>query len=146
MSDAQIQTINVEAETALLEGKVEALVTTFYSNERPLAGLAGLMDWRFHGVVSKYFKSGVITGKAGECVYFPYTRHGTTFHLLFVGAGPSSTPGHRLQIPKESVEALHKNLTTLKIGKIGVSKKDFGNVTEEYFTKHFKGISLWITN
>src|SRR5689334_2527854 len=134
----------VDAEKALFEGQIQGIIVTSYENERPLCGLAGILDWRFHGAISKCILKGAITGKVGECVYFPMNRHGFTYHILLAGAGHSSAPGQRETVPADTLHALHKNLVSLKLPKIGISKSDFGNVTSEYLTKHLKGASLWI--
>lgn len=138
-----VERITVPADQALFEGKVDGLVIAFHENERPLWGLAGLMDWRFQGAVSRHLRRGEITGKPGECVYLPVSRNGITYHLIFVGGGFSSQPGRRTSLPAESLRSLRKNLASLKIQKLGASKSDFGDVSEDYFSDHLKGIPIW---
>lgn len=133
-----------DVEKALFDGQIQGLAMTFYQNERPLCGLAGIMDWHFQGAISQCIQKGVITGKVGECVYFPLTRRGTTFHLVLAGAGHSSSPGQRDTVSSDTLHSLQKNLLSLGLSKIGVSKSDFGDVNSDYFTKHLKGVSLWI--
>ncbi len=137
--------ISLNADRALFEGQFTALALSCYQNERPPCGLLGIMDWHFHGLISKYIRQGAILGKVGECVYLPFAKNGMTFHLVLTGGGTSNTPGERNQLPHEALQVLQKNLVNLKISKVGISKSDFGNVSNEALAKNLKGVSLWIT-
>ena len=137
--------LNTTAERALIEGDFNCLVVTFYQNERPPSGLAGILDWYFQGALSYYLRSNAIKGEAGECVYLPLTRHGSTFHILLAGSGHSPQPGKRGAVPAATLHALKKNLLALHPPKVGISKSDFGNAGPEFFSKHFEGVPLWIT-
>ncbi len=134
--------LELDGDRALFEGKIQGIVATCYVDERPLRGLAGLLDWRFQGLISRCLRAGAITGRAGECAYVPVTRHGNTFHVFIVGAGHLPDSGKRQPIPAETLIPLRKNLSSLRIGSIGFSKSDFGNPGEEYFNRHFKGITF----
>lgn len=136
----------MEVEKALFDGQVQGVIAVFYENERPLRGLAGVLDWRFHGVLSQFILAGAMSGKKGECAYLPISRNGSTFHLLLAGAGQNSSPGARPHIPQEALQYLHRNLRSLGALRVGVSRSDFGSVKDDYFAKHFKGVSLWIGN
>jgi hypothetical protein len=110
--------------------ELDGLAVTFYENERPLRGLVGLLDWRFHGAISDYVRAGAVSGKSGECVYLPIRSAGghgeKVYHLILVGAGSASEPGARRKLSSEALQQLKKNLASLKLKKIGVSKQDFG--------------------
>lgn len=138
------QNLEIPAETALFQGEVDGIVATFFENERPLAGLAGLLDWRLHGAISERLRAGAISGKAGECVYLPWTRHGVTRHVLLVGAGFSEAPGRRGKPDAEAWQTLKKNLPALGLKRIGVSRADFGNMTDSELHQQLKGVPLWI--
>src|SRR5690348_6225295 len=97
--------LDISADQALFSGAVQGFVITCFENERPPNGLAGLVDWRLHGAISYYLQEGAVTGKLGECTYFPFTRNGVTYHFVLVGAGESSQPGGRKQIPAEALRA-----------------------------------------
>jgi hypothetical protein len=127
-------------EDALIDHDVDALVATISENERPLLGLAGLLDWRFQGAISSCLRSGAITGKVGECVYFPVSKNGRLYKILLLGVGSHPT------VTAEALKPLQKNLSSLKLNSVGVSRKDFGNPPEELFTKYLKGISLRVTS
>ena len=146
MSKPQNPLLETAPERALFEGKVQALVVAFYQNERPPQGLAGVLDWYFQGTISRYLRSGAISGRIGECTYFPCNRNGTTFHIILAGAGIASAPGRREQLPGETLTTLQKNLASLRLEKVGISKADFGNITSEFLAKHMKGVPLWITH
>lgn len=145
-SKSQGNLLEVEAEQALFEGKVQALAVAFYQNERPPRGLSGVLDWYFQGAISNYIRSGAISGRIGECTYFPFDRNGSTFHIILAGAGIASYPGKRDQLPAQTLTTLQKNLASLRLEKIGISKADFGNVTSEFLAKHMKGVPLWIAH
>jgi hypothetical protein len=138
-------TLEMSPDRALFEGKVQGLVATCYQNERPLSGLAGLLDWRFQGAISNCLRIGAFSGEPGECVYLPVTRNERTYHLILAGCGYTSAHGSRVHVPPETLTLLRKNLASLRIPQIGVSRGDFGNATHEYFAKNLKGVPLWIT-
>ncbi len=50
------------------ETSAELLACTVWSDERPLRGLAGLLDWRMSGRLSALAKSGFLGGERGEVV------------------------------------------------------------------------------
>jgi hypothetical protein len=137
--------LDLDAERALFDGAVDGLVCLFFRNERPLHGLSGVLDWRFHGQISQTLRLGAIQGETGECVYMPAFRHGRTFHLILAGAGVSETPGVRGRPPGETLEKIRKNLLSLKISKFGISRKDFGGATDAFLSQHLKGVGLWVS-
>lgn len=49
----------------------EVLVCGLHSDERPPHGVAGLVDWRLGGRVSKLIQSGFATGALGEVLLVP---------------------------------------------------------------------------
>lgn len=137
-----METLELDGDSALFEGKIQGIILTCHENERPLQGLAGLMDWRFEGALSRFIQAGFFSGKPGECVYVPVTKLGKTYHILLVGAGKTPFAGRRGQVPPESLKILKKNLSTLKLTKLGASRSDFGNVNTEFFSKHLGGADL----
>lgn len=140
-----IKKLNQDAETALFSGQLSGLVALCYINERPMQGLSGLLDWRFHGSFSRYLKEGAFSGEIGEVIYLPVERTDRIFHLILVGGGESSSPGARTGIPERSLAALTRNLRGLKLEKIGISTSDFGQNEEEYYSKKMGGIPLCLT-
>lgn len=146
MQKFMIEVLNeVEADQALINRQIDGLVATLYENEKPLFGLSGFLDWRFHGAISECLRSGVLTGQVGECVYFPVSKNGQVYKLILAGAGKSNVPGQRTPPPAETLKALTKNLEGLKLTSVGVSRRDFGNPSEEFLNKNLRGISLRVT-
>jgi hypothetical protein len=144
MTEPQNNLTELPADRALFGGLVKGLILTFYQNERPPYGLLGLIDWHFHGAVSQTIRAGAITGRVGECAYFPLRKKKQIYHLLLIGAGPSNTPGERSALPSECLASVQKNIISLKLEKFGISRSDFGNVSFETLSKQLKGISLWV--
>ena len=99
----------LSAEEVLINHQVDALVATVSENERPLLGLAGLLDWRFQGAISACLRAGAITGKIGECVYFPVSKNGQLYKILLLGVGSHPT------VTAEAVKPLQKNLDQSQI-------------------------------
>ncbi len=145
MDEFSSHSLNIDADRALFEGQISNLVLTFYENESPPCGLLGLLDWRFHGKISKFIRQGALSGQLGECSYLPFKKNDRVFHLLLIGAGAAQKPGLRLPLAKTALKVLEKNLSALKWSKIGVSKSDFGDVNSDFFIQNFKGVPLWIT-
>lgn len=139
------QILEVDADRALFEGQLQGMILSCHENERPLRGLAGLLDWRFQGALSHGLRAGVLTGKAGECAYVPVARAGKTYHLILVGCGQMDS-SKRNKIPAASLGALQKNLKSLKLERIGISLSDFGGMSEsavEQISEPSKGALLW---
>jgi hypothetical protein len=122
---------SVDAGLALFDGRLQGLVALVTPDERPLQGLAGFLDWRFQGAISRCLQQGFLKGGAGECAYVPLSRNGVTYHLLLVGADS------RGPLPADSLKNLKKNLSTLKLSRIGVSRSDCAGT-------QFKGIPVCI--
>jgi len=142
----RIEHLEMDADPALFAGRLHGVVATFYENERPLQGLAGLLDWRFQGALSAYLRQGAVSGKAGECVYVPVAKNGRLFHLILVGGGRAPDWGTRNALTEESLAPLRKNLQSLKLDRMGVSRKDFGGGEDTWFNRAFKGVSFCLVN
>ena len=67
----------------------DALVLTFFRDERPLRGAAGLADWRLCGRLSRLIKLGRIGGDAGESLLMPPGRRLPFQRLMLFGLGPT---------------------------------------------------------
>ena len=75
---------------ALDAAAAESLCLFVASDERPLQGLSGLLDWRLSGKLSRLLRGGLLTGEAGEAVLTPPgPRLGFQKMFLF-GVGPSA--------------------------------------------------------
>lgn len=69
------------------DSPAELLVLHAFSDERPLTGLTGLVDWRLAGALSSWRIGGFSTGALGERVLYPTPRRLSHPRLLFVGLG-----------------------------------------------------------
>src|SRR5262249_61623679 len=91
---------------AVDQAAAESLCLFVGKDERPLRGLAGLVDWRLLARLSRLLRGGQITGDTGEAVLTsPGARLGFRKMFLF-GIGPADQPEHDLQLRVS--EALRK--------------------------------------
>jgi hypothetical protein len=82
---------------AIDQAAAESLCLFVTSDERPLTGLAGLVDWRLTARLSRLVRGGQLTGEAGEAVLTsPGPR--LAFRKMFLfGVGPSVQSDEQLQ-------------------------------------------------
>jgi hypothetical protein len=73
--------------------RVDVGLLLWCEDERPLRGLAGFVDWRRHGELSRMIRSGWCTGRAGESTMLPVREHLPMRRMLLHGLGPSSGLG-----------------------------------------------------
>lgn len=86
----------------------EVLVGTLLADERPPHGVAGLVDWRLAGKISRLLSEGFATGGVGEVLLIPGKPKLPFDKVLFFGLGVRS-------YFNETVfsEVVEKMLTTL---------------------------------
>ena len=72
----------------VVEAPGETIVALVPSDERPLLGDAGRIDWRLDGLLSEHLGSGYATGEAGEALLFPATPPLRASRVLMLGVGP----------------------------------------------------------
>src|SRR6185369_1867914 len=70
------------------ETGAEVIACGVYRDTRPLTGLAGLLDWRMAGRLSKLAKQGFLLGEVGEVLVVPARPRLTFDKLLAFGLGP----------------------------------------------------------
>jgi len=76
----------------------DTLVVPLPSDERPLRGDAGEVDWRVCGSISRMLLNGEVTGAPGEAILLPGLRPLRVVRMLLLGIGPArSLPGRPLQ-------------------------------------------------
>jgi len=91
---------------AIDQAAAESLCLFVGKDERPLTGLAGLVDWRLLARLSRLLRGGQITGDTGEAVLTsPGARLGFRKMFLF-GIGSADQSEHELQLRVS--EALRK--------------------------------------
>jgi hypothetical protein len=74
----------------------EVLAAATLEDERPAHGVAGLIDWRLSGRVSRLMFEGFITGRLGEVLLLPGKPHMPFDKLLLFGAGARADFGERV--------------------------------------------------
>lgn len=72
---------------ALDERPAEVIACCVWSDERPMRGLAGLLDWRLSGRVSRLAKERFVKGDVGEIVCMQGKPRLPFDKVLLVGAG-----------------------------------------------------------
>jgi hypothetical protein len=70
------------------ETGAEVIACGVYRDTRPITGLAGLLDWRMAGRLSKLAKQGFLLGEVGEVLVVPARPRLTFDKLLAFGLGP----------------------------------------------------------
>lgn len=68
--------------------KCEAILASFFSDERPLTGVLGLIDWRMCGFLSNAITRGTVKGAFGETVLVPLRPRFGVDKLFLLGLGP----------------------------------------------------------
>lgn len=73
------------------ETDAELMACGVFADERPFRGLAGLLDWRLAGKLSRLAKDGFVVGDVGEAVLLPVRPRLPADKLLVVGLGPKES-------------------------------------------------------
>jgi hypothetical protein len=71
----------------------EVVVCGVWKDRRPLTGLAGLLDWRLAGRLSRLAKKDFLVGDVGEVLVLPARPRLPFDKLLACGLGPHATFG-----------------------------------------------------
>ncbi|HEY2369455.1 MAG TPA: M17 family peptidase N-terminal domain-containing protein [Polyangiaceae bacterium] len=69
----------------------EVIACSVFQDERPMRGLAGLLDWRLAGRLSVLAKGDFLTGAEGEVVLVPGRPYVRFEKILVLGVGPRAT-------------------------------------------------------
>jgi hypothetical protein len=72
----------------LEEASAEVCACSIWSDERPMRGFAGLLDWRLGGRLSALLQSGFMRGDLGETLLVPGKPQVPFEKVLVVGLGP----------------------------------------------------------
>jgi hypothetical protein len=90
----------------------EVLVGSLTENERPVRGLAGLLDWRLNGRIASLLASGFATGKLGEVLLIPGKPRLPFDKVILFGLGQTANFGDRTY--REVVERILSTLEQLR--------------------------------
>lgn len=71
--------------------EAEVIVLPFFSDERPLVGAAGFVDWRLCGALSRKLMSSYLDGHFGEKGWVASPAKLKAGSLLLVGLGPRAS-------------------------------------------------------
>jgi hypothetical protein len=69
----------------------EAIFAPFFSDERPLKGVLGLIDWRLCGFVSRMMLQNIVQGQMGETVLLPLRPRLLVDKLFLFGLGAQAS-------------------------------------------------------
>lgn len=67
--------------------EVCAVGAFFFSDQRPLEGAAGLLDWRLGGALTRQLQQGLVAGRFGELVALRSNGKVAADWVMFLGAG-----------------------------------------------------------
>jgi len=73
------------------ETSAEVIACGIYRDARPMTGLAGLVDWRLCGQLSRLAKQGFLLGEVGEVLAVPVRPRLPFDKLLVAGLGPRAS-------------------------------------------------------
>jgi len=80
--------MRVEKFTKYLDDLVtDLIVAPIFEDDRPPLGIAGLIDWRLNGFLSKAILNGTLRGEKGEHVLLPLASRLPARRLLLIGLG-----------------------------------------------------------
>jgi hypothetical protein len=70
------------------QAEVDSLALGLFSDERPLRGVAGLIDWRLCGMLSRFIAGGRLSGAGAERVLMPGAGRIGASRVFVFGLGP----------------------------------------------------------
>ncbi len=92
--------------------RADALVLTFFEDERPLRGASGLVDWRLCGRLSGLIAEERITGRRGETTLLPPRPRLPFDRLMLYGLG--ATDEFDEEVCSSALCTIFDTLTSLK--------------------------------
>jgi len=108
--------------------ETDVVVLLFFSDERPLKGASGLVDWRLNGGISRLIETMRVTGDKGETTLIAPQGRIKGEKIMLVGLGDSSRIKKR-DIENTAIMILEK---LIKIGarkvSIAIPSKRFSSI------------------
>jgi hypothetical protein len=81
----------VQPDLRSLDGSgVELLACSIWRDQRPMRGVAGLLDWRLAGALSRLARKGFLAGELGDVVFVPGRPRLRFEKVLVFGLGARS--------------------------------------------------------
>jgi hypothetical protein len=99
----------------------ELIVCSLFEDQRPLRGMAGALDWRLRGFLSRFVISGRITGAKKEIVYIPIRHREAMRHILLVGLGSRRAE----RTGTTELELLSETVVRLGMKRVLISRSSF---------------------
>ncbi|MCA9637826.1 MAG: hypothetical protein KC420_17485 [Myxococcales bacterium] len=103
-SPLRVHELTMDVLDLLEGGPADTLVLPVWSDERPLTGLAALVDWRACGQLSANLRRGLTTGAHGESTLTLTRGIPSAWRMVLVGLGP------RGDLDREGAEAAGDHL------------------------------------
>ena len=118
---------------ALERSVVDLLVAGIFSDELPLQGGAGRVDWRLCGMISDQLLAGKICGERGEATLIPSAGRLQSNRVIVLGLGTRSK--YRLDMISQSVQQAVLRATalmapSLAMAPLGIAEDDFPRCAE----------------
>jgi hypothetical protein len=95
------------------EASAELLACCVWSDQRPMRGLAGLLDWRLAGRLSLLARDGFLRGEPGELLFVPGRPRLRFEKVLVFGAG--ARPAFGEPVFREIITHLLRALEGLRV-------------------------------
>lgn len=117
----------------LERSKVDLAVAGFFSDEHPLRGGAGRVDWRLCGLVSEQILAGRIEGVPGDAILIPSSGQMRANNVLLIGLGARSK--YRLREISAAIEdvisrAVGLECPSLAMAPLGLAEDEFPRCAE----------------
>jgi hypothetical protein len=98
---------------SLDELQTEIIVLPFFSDERPLCGATGLIDWRLCGALSRKLMAGYLDGSFGEKALITAPTKLKSEGLLLFGLGESAA--FETEISRRACALIAKTLSEARV-------------------------------
>lgn len=92
-SPIRVETQELALLDAIEGGPADTVALPVWRDERPLTGLAGLVDWRTCGALSDQLRRGFFVGDAGEALLTCTPRLASAGRILVLGLGRRDVQG-----------------------------------------------------
>jgi hypothetical protein len=93
--------------------EAETIILMHYSGDVPFQGMAGLVDWRLNGRLSRVVQSGRFDGRAKDLLLMPAEGRFQAQEVIFLGMGGKESFGdiHIPQVVDYLIEVIAKKRT-----------------------------------
>jgi hypothetical protein len=114
-----------EVVSALMENKIQGIILSCYSDQKPFSGVLACLDQLLSGKLSGYMKKGKLTGQKGECTIIPVKNQQHSVVIMILGRGAfQENLCDELDLQSQD-SAWVKNINQCALGHFGVAKNEF---------------------